>query len=190
MQSEIMGLAVFDGTKMVGELDGDETKYYLMLRGDFNNSYVTIPDPLKKDKFLILNIRQSRKPVKRVQMEGENPKIYAKAILEADILSIQSGRNYDSAQNMEFIEKSVEDFLKKGMTSFLERTSKEFKSDICGFGKSIKGTFLTWKEWEDFNWLRKYENSTFDVEVDLKIRRPGLIIRTMPAYGTEGKVMD
>jgi len=42
IKSEVMGLAVFNGSKMVGELDGEETQLQLMLEGNFGYSYVTI----------------------------------------------------------------------------------------------------------------------------------------------------
>jgi len=48
IKSEVMGLAVFNGSKMVGELDGEETQLQLMLEGNFGYSYVTIPDPRRK----------------------------------------------------------------------------------------------------------------------------------------------
>jgi len=49
----------------------------------------------------------------------------------------------------------------------------------------MKGKFLTWDEWTNFNWIEKYPDSEFEVDVDLKIRRPGLMLRTYPAAGTE-----
>lgn len=48
LKIEIMGLAVFDGAKMVGEIDGEDTTYHLMLMNKFNSSSITIPDPLEK----------------------------------------------------------------------------------------------------------------------------------------------
>jgi spore germination protein KC len=43
---EAMGAAVFDNTKMVGELNGDETKICSMFRGKFNNSIFSFIDPI------------------------------------------------------------------------------------------------------------------------------------------------
>lgn len=181
----LMGLAVFDGSKMVGELDGEETIMYLMLKGDFKYCSKTIPDPHIKDHFIILNIRQSRHPIYRVKMINDKPDIYVKANLEADILSIQSGVNYESVEKIAELETHAETFLKNEMSKLLEKTAKEFKSDIFGFGKDVKMRFLTWDKWEDFKWLQKYEDARFNVDVDLKIRRPGLIIRTVPFEGTQ-----
>jgi spore germination protein KC len=67
----------------------------------------------------------------------------------------------------------------------LKRTAEEFGSDTLGIGETIKRKFLTWKQWTDFDWIQKYRNSSFTVNVDVKIRRPGHIIKTIPAYGTQ-----
>jgi spore germination protein KC len=177
---EIMGLAVFDGGKMVGELDGEETTFHLMVDGKFNSSYVTIPDPKDEDNFVILDIKQSRMTQKKVEMVGGKPKIYAKVILEADILSIQSGFNYERVENIGILETAVENFLKDGILRYLEKSSKVFGTDNCGFGGSMKGKFLTWQECEDFDWLISFKEASFDVEVVLKIRRPGVIFKYNP----------
>ena len=190
VKGEIMGLAVFDGDKMVGELDGKETTFYLMLNGKYNYSYVSIPDPMYKNDVVMLNMSQSRRPVRKVEIVDGKPKIKIKILLEADILSIQSGKNYDNVENLPLLEITTEDFIKKGMLDFLNKTSKDFKSDICGFGRDVKGRFLTWKEWENFKWLSRYKDSEFDLFVDLKIRRSGQIIRSIPMQTSGGEEAD
>lgn len=190
VKAEVMGLAVFDGSKMIGELDGEETLYHLMLDGEYNHSFITIPDPLKKEDMVILDVKQSRYPVKRVDISGGKPKIYAKIMLEADIQAIESGIEYERPENIRILEKSYEDFIREGISRYLKRTTGEFKADINGFGKIAKIKFLTWDEWEKFNWLNKYKDSTFDVDVDLKIRRTGLMIKTVPIKSSEGKSMS
>lgn len=185
-KAEIMGLAVFDGTKMVGELDGEEAAMYLIVTGKYNYSYISMPDPKNESDYVVLNVKQSRKPVNKVDISGENPKIKSEIRLEADIVAIQSGYNYENPDLTPELETAAENYIKETMMKFLQKTSKEYKSDICGFGQHVKGKFWTWKQWEEYNWLRRYRDSEFDVEVDLKIRRPGLIVKTVPSYNTQG----
>ncbi len=188
VQSEIMGLAVFDKGKMVGELDGEQTMDYLMVRGKFNKAYVTMPDPIEKDRFVILNIKQARKPHNTVKMVNDKPVIDVRIMLEGDITVIQSGINYESPEKMSILEKGYEEFIKKGVSDFLIMTAEGFESDICGLGGSMKKNFLTWDQWEEFKWLSRYKESTFNVSVDVKIRRPGLTIRSSPITSTEGEM--
>ena len=187
VKSETMGLAVFKGARMVGEIDGEETIYYLMVSGEFGYTYMTLPDPINKDTFVILSVKQSRPPVKKVKMEGDKPVVSVKVKLEADILSIQSGINYESTDKVSVMEESAEEFIKSGIQRYLKRTAEELNSDMCGIGTNMKGKFLTWSDWEKFDWKSKYKDSTFDVSVDLKIRRPGLLVRSADTQIMEGE---
>lgn len=186
VETEMMGLAVFDGSRMVGELDGEEAMHHLIAAGEYGKSNITIIDPLVDDRFVQLSVRQSRKPMHRVSIVDGSPQIHMKVKLEADILSIQSGKNYESIENVGILEKAIEEFFRKGMLRYLEKT-REMGSDICGFGSKMRGRFLTWQEWEAFNWLGRYRYSRFDVDVSVRIRRPGLMIYSYPGYSSEGK---
>jgi spore germination protein KC len=133
-----------------------------------------------KDNFIVLQLRRSRLTKKNVEMIGDKPKLITKVFLEGDILSIQSGYNYESDENIDKLQTAIEDYIKDGITKYLEKSTKVFKTDSNGFGREIKGKFLTWQEWLEFDWLSKFKESTYDVEVDVMIRRPGLIVRTVP----------
>lgn len=186
IKSEIMGLGVYDGDKLVGEMDGEESTDYLMVTGEYNHSYLTIPDPMVNSKVIVLDVKQSRKPVRKVDISSGKPNINVTIKLEADIIAIQSSINYEAPDKVGIVENAASDTLKKNVIRFLNRTSNEFKSDICGFGKSVKGKFLTWEEWKNYNWLDKYKDSNFNVNLELKIRRPGLMVRTAPINYSEG----
>jgi len=183
-QAEIMGLAVFDGARMVGELDGGETSLFLMITGEYNKSFITLPDPIDKGKIVILDVKKSREPFLKVELNGDKPKIYVKIMLEGDIQSIQSGIEYENLDNIEILEHEYEKAIKEGMEKLLNRSAQELKSDIFGFGKKAKAKFLTWDDWEKYEWKKKYQSSTFEVEVDFKIRRTGLMIKTSPVYSS------
>ena len=122
LKTEVMGMAVFDGARMVGEMDGEETSYHLMVEGKYGYSYVTIPDPEAKDLFVLLNLRQDRQPKKKVEMIGDKPHIYIHIKLEADVLSIQSGINYESIGKTRILEQATEEFITEGIERMLNRT--------------------------------------------------------------------
>jgi spore germination protein KC len=181
IKGETMGLAVFEGPKMAGELDGQEATMYLIASGQYKSSYVTFQDPHEEDSYVILNLKQSRVPKYNIDLSNGKPNISLKLKLEADFLSIQSGINYEDDGLRKEFEQSASLFMKNEITRLLNRTAKEFHSDICGFGRFAKGKFLTWNQWISYDWLKKYKDATFNVDVDLKIRRPGLLIRSQPS---------
>jgi spore germination protein KC len=190
VKAETMGMVVFDGDKMVGELDGKETLYYLMLTGQFGTAYITLPDPFIENHFVVLSAKYSRRPAIKVKIEDDRPVISVRLKLEADILSIQSGENYESTDNVEILQRWTEEFIKKEITRLLEKTVSEFKSDTFGFGKYLQMKFITFSEWENCGWLSKYKDSIFDINVDMKIRRPGLMIRSVPLCSAKGEEVE
>lgn len=186
-KSQAMGLAVFDAGNMVGELNGKEVMFYLMSSGEYGYSYITIPDPKSKGDFVVMSISQRSSPHYNVSIINEKPVIDLMVNLEGDYVCIQSGINYELGMNTPIIEKAAGDILKQGITEFLYKTSKQFHSDIVGFGRFAKIKFWTWEKWQQFNWLSKYKDATFNVNVDFHIRKPGLIIRTADMVGSSGK---
>lgn len=186
VNSELMGLAVFDNGRMIGELDGEETTYHLMVTGQYEHSYHTLIDPLQKNKYVILDVKVSRRPQQTVQFVDGKPVIGLKIRLEGDIVSIQSGIDYESPDKVPILENAVEDHIKTGLERYLKKTAQDFHTDIAGFGRTVKGNFLTIGEWENFDWLKKYKDSTFNVYVDFKIRRPGLNIYSTQLRTSKG----
>jgi len=184
-KTEIMGSAVFYGAKMVGELDGAQTAYYLMTTGKYNYANWSFTDPKHPDMFFSLNIKQSRKPEIQVELVDGKPIINLKINLEADILSIQSGENYEIPERIGEIESCAAGALNKELMLTLDKCAKQFHSDIFGFGKKAKYLVWTWDQWEKMNWQYIFRYSQFNTEVSLKIRRPGLIIRTVPSSSSD-----
>jgi len=183
IKAEMMGLAVFNGAKMVGELDGEETAFHLMSTGKYNYAYFTLPDPESEGSYVVLSIKQGRKPSIKGELVDDMPRVTIKLSLEADIQAIQSSINYEDVNKTPILEKSAEKYIKEGVTRFLEKTRDEFKSDICGFGDRFRNKFLTWKEWVDFGWLNRYKDTSFEIQVDVKVRRPGLMVYTVKEVG-------
>lgn len=173
---EVMGMAVFKNGKMVGVAQGLEAACYQLVTGDYNYSYWTIPDPFDKDKRIIMNIFQRKKPVIKADISGDRAAFDINIDIEGDFTSIQSNYNYE--EHPEYVEKAFEALLEEQVSKFLKRTAEEFDSDICGLGKHLKKKFITLEEWNKFDWFDKYRNSSFNVNVVLKMRRTGLIIRS------------
>jgi len=175
---------------MVGELDGTDTIIHLLCTGDFVHSYWTVPDPLSEGYYVLIDVKQSRKPRHHVEIVDGDPVIHITLNLEGDLLSVQSAVNYEVGENSLTLESSVESLVKEQVSRFLDKTISEFKSDICGFGQHARKLFTTWAEWEAYQWKSKYKDATYTINVNFKIRRPGLILKSEPSISSEGRSDD
>lgn len=95
---EFFGTALFDGDKMVAELDGYETRIMLILRGEYNKGVFTLRDPLKPELYVSMYLRQRKKPKVKVEFQDGKPVLNIKLMLHGEILAIQSRIDYEEAK--------------------------------------------------------------------------------------------
>lgn len=178
---EIMGAAVFRGGRMVGTLTGDETIIYNMVRGKFKQGIFSFPDPNEPSRFIILNLLAERPTNINVSLKEQGPVIDVNISLEAEFISIQSNIHYDTSERYAEAEQVISRMLKLHADRLVRKTQKDFESDIFGFGKQARLNFLTWQQWEEYNWLDMYPGAQVNVHFDIDIRRIGLLREMEPA---------
>lgn len=173
---EVIGLAVFKGDKLVGELAGMDSVCHLMCTNEFDSSLITIPSPFHQDGILDLSIQKKGRTDINVSLVNGSPYIKIKVPIKATVSSMEVGLDLSSAENIKLIEEYSASYLKEKLLSYLYKTSKEFHSDIAGFGKSLSIDYLTTDQWQNINWLDLYADSIFDVEVSVDISTSYLLI--------------
>lgn len=181
---ELLGTAVFDGDKLIGELNGDETRVLLMTRDDFRQGNFTIQDPEEKDKIVTLNIKRQKKPSIKVDVSENNPIVNLHVYLEGEILAIQSAVNYEEKDLKSLLENSLKEQIKMN----LEKTIKKcqgLKSDVFKFGKVAATHFLTIQDFENYKWLDKFKDANVNIQIDFTIRRTGTILKNKEIIYTE-----
>lgn len=170
--SEVMGMAVFRADKMVGTMDSIESLIYNMLRGSFELSYISFYNEDVPDLPITIAVEQRKNPRISVKLE-EEPKIKVKVYLEGQLMS-ESVEN-PIEDDIKKIEYQVENETKDAIEEFLKMTCEEFNSDIVGFGQRAKMNFLTYNDFEKYDWYSHYEKSEFNVEVEFNLERVGFI---------------
>ena len=183
---EILGAAIFNGSRMVGKLTGFETQIVMLVRGDLKRVDFSIPDPEKPEYTVPISIREFADPQNKIDLSSENPLIKLKIRLEGNIVAIHSGINYEDPEEKKIFEAEVEKYIKMGILRTFSKC-KELKSDVFKFGATAVKQFLTIPQWEKYNWLNKFGEANLEVEVDFTVRRTGKILKSVPIVSTEGK---
>jgi spore germination protein KC len=178
---DVMGLAVFRSDKLVGFLDGEETRYYQMVSGHFKKGIFTFPDPvMPKSSIVVVEIKKGRSPDIKIKATPEKTTAQINIVLEGEILSIQSGKNYERGELEQKLQNYIRDYITMKVTSLIKKTQKEYKSDIFGIGTSSRSLFLTWDDWVNYKWVNVYPNVEVNVNTFFNIRRTGLMSKTAP----------
>lgn len=171
---ELIGMDLFKGDKMTGTLDGYETRFFLMVQGEFKRANLTLNDLNSPGNIIVFDVRQGRHPKIFVNFNGNKPTLGVDLNIEADIVSIQSRINYERSTKLGGLEVQLETYLKNGVTRMIKKT-QQFDSDAIGFGRKAAHHFLTIKEFNDYKWLSKYKDLDVNVSVKVNIRRTGLM---------------
>ncbi len=173
---EMIGLAVFNGDTLVGELNEEECICHLILTNNLENCVITFPNPLDLYSNIDLKVELDKNTKNKVNIINTSPYVTSKINVKARILSISNNSDYLNNDNIKIIEKYLNLYLEDQITKYLYKTSKEFHSDIVGFGRYAIKNFSSLEDWNNYNWLDNYKNSFFKVKVESKVKSTYLLL--------------
>lgn len=183
---EFFGTALFNGGKMVGELNGDETRAMLMARGDFERGFYVVEDPKAPDKIITVDVRKQKTRNVKVRFEEGMPIIDLKVFLEGDILAIQSTVDYESKELKPILEEAVKKQIKSQLDKTIKKCQK-LNTEVFKFGFIAATHFATIQDWEEYNWLGTFKDAQVNTEVEFTIRRTGTMLKSSEIYSSEGE---
>ena len=165
LRSYIHGSALFNGSRLAGLLDDEDTEMLLLGMGQFENGYLRINDEKGTVVFLL-----KRNGAPHVRMElGEAPHAAMEFQLHAEIELDTSGN----------AEKRWEGELKGQLEQYIEQEldrvfalCQMLDSDAMRFGCYARKQFSSADAWRDYAWKEKYRHMTakFSVTVGLNDR--------------------
>ena len=175
---ETMGLAVFNGDKFIGELNGIESICHLIISNKLKNAQIRIPSPIEELDYIDLYIELKKNTKNSLYLVNSSPYITSNVKITARIHSMNQNIDLDDDSLVANIEKYAENYLKENISSYLYKTSKELHADIDSFGLYALKYFNYLSDWEDYNWLHHYQDAFFDVNVDVDLNSSYLLVNT------------
>lgn len=168
---EISGTALFNSTKYREKISKDETVFLNILYDKLNNTALSYD--IDNDQKVSLNIVDS-KTTRKVDINNGQPAFKIKVKMEADIAEISGG--VSSAMKEKDIEKIAligEKHIEKETKNLIYSLYEEYNSDSVGLGRLIYILHKDFYKTHEKNLDSVLQNSIYEVEVDLKIRRIG-----------------
>lgn len=167
---EMLGLAVFKDDILVGKLSGTETVLNLLLTNKLKTSTISIPTNISNTGTIDLEISLNRKPKIRIDTSSPSPFVDINLVIDAKILSINSITGNLTNELLEKVEYETTTYLTNQLYSYLNKTSKEYKSDINSFGRNGRKNFNTIQDWYNYDWPNAYSSSSFKVNVTTSVK--------------------
>ena len=173
---EVMGLAVFKKDKLVGSLNANQTLSHQLLTNELDFSTLNIISPFNPNETLDIYISTFKKPKIKVHIQNSSPFVQINLYVAARIVSFNSYEiNLLTEEKLNLIQNTVKSHLESQVYDYLNKTAKEFNSDISGLGRYAVKNFRTTNDWNNYNWLENYQNSAFKVNVDISIKTGNLL---------------
>lgn len=163
------GVAVFKDDVMVGTISPLQTIAHLIIKNELDSCMISIESPFNKNDIIDLNLKKTTKPTIDVNLINNTPFITIDFSIEASINSSGEGFDYTLEENIRTVEKSANEFLERLIKEYLYIISKEYDSDIIGFGGILASKFLTAEDYNKVHWREIFKDSLFEVNIDTSV---------------------
>lgn len=155
----VSGTAVFSMDKMVGTLNGEETKYMLFAKNELKGGVLVINDESGVPSFS-LEILSNTTKIKPVWVKGKL-QIKINTITHTGLDEVMNPEEFTGLDSKKTIEKRAGEELQKNILSVIQKVQQEYHADIFGFGELIHEKMpRTWNKIEK-DWNQKF----IDIEV-------------------------
>lgn len=168
---EISGTALFNSTKYREKISKDQTVFFNILYDSVNNTALAYN--FEDNKKVSLNIVDS-KTERKVTMKNGKPVFKIKVRMQADISEISGG--ISSAMEISDIEKiksAGEEYVETETKKLLNSLYNEYNSDSVGLARLLYICEQDFFKKHEKNLDSVLQNSNYEVEVQLKVRRIG-----------------
>ncbi|SEN73371.1 spore germination protein KC [Paenibacillus sophorae] len=184
----ISGTAVLHKDKLVGWLDDTETRGVLWLRNELKTSYVTVDIPKEKGggRFTVLVFGATTK----IKPAIRNDKIKINVEIHTENILFENNSQLDISkpQVIQYIEKELEQEIRKRIELTLFKAQKTFNSDIFGLGTAVYRAYpKAWNRQYKDRWDDEFSRVEVDIHPHTKVVRTGLTNKSMIMVEEENK---
>lgn len=170
---QLIGSAVFKEGKMIGKLNGEETRIAGILDNTSNikDMFSSFPDPLDNKYKIAVRIKKTNNTKVKVSLRKGPPKIDVTYPVEIKVLSVPSMIDYaTSKENQKRLKTALETKMKENAENLIKKTQKEFKSDPFYWSLYVRPLFRSVKEYEEWDWNNKnYPFADINVTMDIEL---------------------
>lgn len=169
----IEGSAVFSEDKMLGFLDGTETRGLNFINNDVKSGIVVSksPDGSGDNSIEILKAKSKND----VEIDGEEAKIKVKITMDGAVDEETGKIDLKDPAVVEKVEKANSKKIREEIENVIKKAQTEYKLDIFKFGQIVHRKYPDeWKEIQD-DWDEIFSRAEINVEVETNITRTGKV---------------
>lgn len=161
------GLAVFNGSRLVGELTPHETQLFGIITGMMSQGGMTFS--LSLGEVTLANLNSKSKI--RILLKDGRPYYSIKIFISANISElIKRSNGFMTPQKVIEIEREIEKVLKTELSKVVKKLQK-LNSDVLDFGEELRVQHQRY--WNQTEWKQEYPTVQYNIDVKVRIRKTG-----------------
>ncbi len=160
--SVLCGMAIFKNGKLASAMSGDSALVFNLLERNIENCTITLRDKYNPEKTISFRLTVPEKA--SYSIDKDTREIIVTQSIEMDFLGGALPKGYHSFDELFSYGKSV---LTDRISSYFQDISHNKSADIMNLKNHIRKDFLTWNDWNNFDWNSFYKNSKFTVDISV-----------------------
>ncbi len=179
LQAELKGVAIFNGTRLVGFVDEDAARGLLWIRGELRNSVITLSCPGHPARNMAVEIRSPSVDVTS-EIRGQRPTFRIRVdtegwLNEQDCVT----EDIDVMQLQEMTEERFAEGIEEDIRSALDSVQRNLGTDVFLYGFRIHRQHPQWWRTNKDHWNDMFPEVATEVSVQARIPRMGIYVRPM-----------
>lgn len=174
---KIEGTGVFRYTKLIGYLDGKETRALSFLKDEIKSGIIKIKNPLHKDKFVSIEVISSKSKIE-AELEENEPSFSVNIKMKVNLGGQQGKGDLTTQKMIEKLEAETKTTVKKDISEMIQKVQKVYESDVLGFAEVISKKYPEYWSENKNKWNKTFPSVSVNVNVDVEMKRLGLINKT------------
>lgn len=171
----IKGTAVFKLDRMVGWLNGEESQVFCLLQGMEQSGRFVMETKIRGETYPITYEFVNNTAELSPQTEGGDLSMKIGVELEFDVTELGTANfSFHDSSIVASMEEQLAHYFNRRIREFVEKTQKEFGSDILGFGQMVRRQEPEiWRRYSQ-DWDAHLQELAIDVEVKCRIVLTGV----------------
>ncbi|WNS41689.1 Ger(x)C family spore germination protein [Paenibacillus sp. MMS20-IR301] len=162
---KVEGTAIFVKDRMVGRLDGEESKSMLVIKNALQGGVIAVEDKHGKPAYSLEVISNQTKV--KPSMAGDELQIQIKSLTKTGLDEVMNADGFLAGESIDDIEARAGRDLQEKLLAVIHKIQREYDADICGFGEKIhENNPGIWKKVKG-NWPQRF--AEMDVTVSSKV---------------------
>lgn len=177
---QMIGSAVLQNRKMIGTLNGEETRMALLMRrkSPINSFVASFKDPLNDNFRISARIIKDGHTKIDVSTNQEPAKINVSIPIKLQVRSNPGLINYTTNEkNQNILKKSIEKQMEQQAKNLIKKTQTEYKGEPFVWYINARKQFWTMKDFQKYDWEKHYRDAEVDVNFKVTIENFGEQLR-------------